>query len=215
MVTGLRRGRSGRLVGNAIVSRWPIDVTTTTDLPCDDPLPKVLLHARTAGIDVSTAHLTADPAAAPVREAQALLVDEAVRASTDPASSMPPILTGDLNAPPTATGVAFLRGETALAGRGTFFQDAWEVAGDGTQGITWDHRNPLTPPAHLMDARCDFVLVGMPRIPIGWSTGAREGDLPTGQVVAASVVCDRPLTGTFASDHYGVLADICWPDRPA
>lgn len=38
-------------------------------------------------------------------------------------------------------------------GKDTFFQDAWEVGGDGTAGITWDHHNPLTPPIYLVDAR--------------------------------------------------------------
>jgi endonuclease/exonuclease/phosphatase family metal-dependent hydrolase len=205
---------AGRQFGNAILSCWPIEASTTFDLPCGDAHPKVLVHARTGGIDVYSAHLTADPAAAPVRDRQALLVDDAVRASCDPASALPPILAGDFNAGPRASAVAFLRGEVTLEGRGTFFQDAWDVAGDGGPGHTWDHRNPLTPPAYLMDARCDYVFVGVPRVPIGWSTGAREDVAPAGQVVAARLVCHRSVTGVFASDHYGILAEICWPEPP-
>ena len=59
----------------------------------------------------------------------------------------------------------------SLLGRSAFFQDAWEVAGDGT-GITWDHANPLTPPAYCCDARCDYVFVGAPMVSVGWSSGA-------------------------------------------
>jgi hypothetical protein len=89
------------------------------------------------------------------------------------------------------------------------------VAGDGSPGRIWDHRNPLTPPAYLMDGRCDYIFVGVPRVPIGWSTGAREDVAPVGQVVAARLVCQRPMTGVNASDHYGVLAEICWREPNA
>ena len=81
-----------------------------------------------------------------MREAQALAVDEFIRATADPASGIPRVLAGGFNAPPRAWAIAFLRGECWLPGRSAFFQDAWQVAGDGT-GITWDHANPLTPPA--------------------------------------------------------------------
>lgn len=211
---GSRGDLSGRGFGNAVLSRWPIDVTSTHDLPCDDAFPRVLLHARTAGIDIFCVHLTADVAAAPVREEQVLLVDHLIRTHADPSSPLPPVLAGDFNAPPSAAAIGFLRGELALRNRGTFFQDAWAVAGDGvTPGNTWDHRNPLAPPTYLMDSRCDYIFVGLPKVPIGWSTGAHEHDLPVGQVVAARLVCHRPITGMYASDHYGLVAEICWPER--
>jgi len=206
---------SGRRFGNAVLSRWPIETSSTVDLPCDDPHPRVLVHASTGGIDVYSAHLTADPAAAPTRDRQVLLLDDVVRASADPDSPLPPIVAGDFNAGPRASAIAFLRGEAALAGRGTFFQDAWDVGGAGGPGHTWVRDNPLTPPAHLFDARCDYIFVGPPKVPIGWSTGAREDVPPVGQVVAARLVCHHSRTGVYASDHYGVLAEICWPERRA
>ena len=210
---GSRVDRSSRRFGNAVLSRWPIDATATHDLPCGDAFPRVLLHARTAGIDVFCVHLTADVAAAPVREEQVLLVDDLIRTAADPGSPLPPVLAADFNAPPSAAAIGFLRGELALRNRGTFFQDAWEVAGGGTCGNTWDHLNPLTPSAYLMDSRCDYIFVGIPKVPIGWSIGAHEDDLPVGQVVAARLVCHQPMTGVYASDHYGVVAEICWPER--
>jgi len=50
-------------------------------------------------------------------------------------------------------------------------------------------------------------------VPVGWSSGARADLAPAWQVTAARIVCDRPLTGHMASDHYGVFAEICWPGR--
>ena len=203
----------GCLKGNAVLSRWPIEHQAQSRLQCRDPWPKVLLHVRTAGIDVYCVHLTAALDGAAVREAQVLAVDEFIRASADPASALPPVLAGDFNAGPRASAIAFLRGECPLLGRSAFYQDAWAVAGQGP-GITWDHANPLTPPAYCYDARCDYVFAGAPKVPAGWSSGARADAAPAGQVTAARIVCDRPLTGHMASDHYGVLAEICWPGRP-
>jgi endonuclease/exonuclease/phosphatase family metal-dependent hydrolase len=150
---------------------------------------------------------------AAVREAQVLAVEEFTRSTADPASALPPVLAGDFNAGPRASAIAFLRGECPLGGRSAFYQDAWAVAGGGP-GITWDHANPLTPPAYCYDARCDYIFAGTPKVAVGWSSGARTDLAPAGQVTAARIVCDRPLTGHLASDHYGVLAEICWPSRP-
>ena len=206
-------GPDGYLSGNAVLSRWPFEHEGQSRLGCEDAWPKMLLHVRTAGLDIYCVHLTAALDGAAVREAQVLAIDDFIRATADPRSALPPVLGGDFNAAPRAAAIAFLRGESSLGGRSAFYQDAWAVAGNG-HGITWDHANPLTPPAYCYDARCDYVFVGTPKVPVGWTSGAREDLAPAGQVTAARVVCDRPLTGRMASDHYGVLAEICWPDRP-
>lgn len=211
-LAGVENG-DGELSGNAVLSRWPIEHEGQSRLECEDDWPKVLLHVKTAGIDVFCVHLTAALDGAGVREAQVVAVDEFIRANADRASTLPPLLAGDFNAGPRASAIAFLRGECSLLRRSAFYQDAWSVAGDGP-GITWDHKNPLTPPAYCYDARCDFVFVGAPKVPVGWSSGARVDLAPAGQVTAARIVCDRPVTGHMASDHYGVLAEICWPCRP-
>jgi endonuclease/exonuclease/phosphatase family metal-dependent hydrolase len=210
---GVEEGDHRRISGNAVLSRWPIEHQAQWRLECRDAWPKVLLHVRTAGIDVYCVHLTAALDGAAVREAQVLVVDEFIRATADPASALPAVLAGDFNAGPRASAIAFLRGECSLLGRSAFYQDAWAVAGDGP-GITWDHANPLTPPAYCYDARCDYIFAGVPKVPVGWTSGAREDLAPAGQVTAARIVCDRPLTGHMASDHYGVLAELCWPGRP-
>jgi endonuclease/exonuclease/phosphatase family metal-dependent hydrolase len=206
-------GPDGHLSGNAVLSRWPIEHEGQARLECADAWPKVLPHVRTCGLDIYCAHLTAALDGAAVREAQVLVIDDFIRATADPGSSLPPVLAGDFNAGPRSSAIAFLRGECPLRGRSAFFQDAWAVAGDGP-GVTWDHANPLTPPAYCYDARCDYVFAGAPKVPVGWSSGASEELAPAGQVTAAQLVCDRPLTGQLASDHYGVLAEICWPGRP-
>lgn len=161
---GVQEGGYRHVSGNAVLSRWPIEHEAQSRLECQDTWPKVLLHVRTAGIDVYCVHLTAALDGAAVREAQVLAVDEFIRATADPASVLPPVLAGDFNAGPRASAIGFLRGERSLLGRSAFYQDAWAVAGDGP-GITWDHTNPLTPSAYCYDARCDYVFVGGPEGP--------------------------------------------------
>ena len=200
------------LSGNAVMSRWPIETCDSEQLACADVRPKILIHVRTAGLDVFCVHLASDPAGAAVREQQALFIDEWIR-SRSQTSLLPPILAGDFNAPPGAGSIRFLRGESSLDGRGTFYQDAWAVAGEGT-GVTWDHRNPHVPPAYLFDARIDYVFVGLPTVPIGWSGGGNPEVVPVGQVVGAYLACNTALTGTYASDHFSVVADIRCPNLP-
>jgi hypothetical protein len=68
------------------------------------------------------------------------------------------------------------------------------IARDGP-GITWDHANPLTPPAYCYDACYDYIFVGAPKVPVGWNSEARGDLAPAGQVTAAWIVCDHLLAG--------------------
>jgi endonuclease/exonuclease/phosphatase family metal-dependent hydrolase len=77
-----------------------------------------------------------------------------------------------------------------------YFQDAWRVAQGAGPGWTWDNRNSFAAAEHEPDRRIDYIFVGHVR---------PEG---TGRVETSRVVCDRSITGTFASDHFGLAADI-------
>ena len=51
----------------------------------------------------------------------------------------------------------------------------------------------------------------------GWIAEHAAGDWRpggAGRVVAASLAFHEPLTGTLASDHYGLCVDVIWPTRP-
>lgn len=85
----------GCLSGNVVLSRWPIEHQQQSRLECDDNWPKVLLHARTAGLDVYCVHLYSALDGAAVREAQVLFVSDFVQATADPGAVLPPILAGD------------------------------------------------------------------------------------------------------------------------
>jgi len=189
---------NGAWFGNGILSRWPIDGSLVTPLPAldQDDEGRVLLHARTHDLDVYCVHLNWQYHHGFIREAQVLRVVEEVEAGADPASPLPPILGGDFNADPDSNEIRFLCGLASLEGRSTYFQDAWRVAGGAGPGYTWDNRNAFAALEREPDGRIDYIFVGWRR------------DDGSGRVESARVVCDRSLTGSLASDHFGVVADI-------
>ncbi|MEM8906044.1 MAG: endonuclease/exonuclease/phosphatase family protein [Actinomycetota bacterium] len=209
--------------GSMILSRWPIDEHEFVRLPlADDPsgftsgVPFELLAVRTAGLDVFSVHLAAAPHEAHHRRVQVLAIDEFVRGWRGhrdtmtsfgaPRPEMPAILCGDFNAEPESDEIRFLSSLTVLDGRTTFWQDAWRVAGDGGPGLTQDWRtNPIAEAMNVHRKRIDYVFVG--------DAFQRAGG--AGRVVRCEVVCDEPRTGVVSSDHFGVMADVVWPTRPA
>jgi endonuclease/exonuclease/phosphatase family metal-dependent hydrolase len=208
--------------GSMILSRWPIDEHEYVRLPLADgaegiaaSVPFELLCARTADLDVFSAHLSAAPTEADHRRVQALAIDGHVRrwrgdrdtlvSFGTPRPAMPAVLCGDFNAEPDSDEIRYLTSLAMLDGRTSFWQDAWRVAGDGGPGLTQDWRtNPIAAAMNVHRKRIDYVFVGDP---FQRSRGA-------GRVLHCEVVFDRPRTGIVASDHAGVLADIVWPTRP-
>jgi endonuclease/exonuclease/phosphatase family metal-dependent hydrolase len=207
-------------VGSAILSRWPIeavelmrlpvskDEAGPTHLPRDFRLPPglpfELLHGRTAGIDIYSAHLQPQPQQGYHRVRQVLFIDDAVRRTCDPSSSMPPILCGDFNAEPGSDEIRYLTGQTVVDGRSAYFQDAWAVIHD-RGGVTQDPANDLYAQLNTPRKRIDYVFVGDPFLRPG---GA-------GRVLRTELAFNEPRTGTLASDHYGLSVDVAWPDRPS
>ena len=217
--------------GSAVLSRWPIDDAAYHRLPIDDEaaggdpfvtdVPWELFHVRTAGLDVFSCHLAAAPRDGLHRRRQVVAIDEAVAAATVDGDAgpggaratpgrrragMPPVLCGDFNAEPDSDEVRFLAGFTPLAGRTTFYQDAWRVAGDGGPGHTQDWRtNPTAAALNVHRKRIDYVWVGDPF--------QRHGS--AGRVLSARLAFHESRTGVLASDHSGLVVEVAWPDRPA
>ncbi len=99
----------------------------------------------------------------------------------------------------------FWRGRASLEGASVCFQDAWETVHPGDPGPTFDARNPLVRAGEVATAvsrRIDVVLV-------------RSGiHGPTLQVRSCARVLDEPVGGVWASDHFGVVADLDLPASP-
>jgi endonuclease/exonuclease/phosphatase family metal-dependent hydrolase len=207
---GVLSGRAGTraedpktLIGNAVLSRWPIAGVAHADLP---PPPagkpdgrRVLLAAldTPAGrLPFFTTQLSAFPGRSALRCAQVRRIAEFVAAHT-PDAGLPPVVTGDLNAVSESDEVRLLEGFlTEPAVPDLLLVDAWRYAAPDDRGITWSRANPHASVTGEPDARIDYVLVGMPR-----GGGAAL-------VTGARVVGDRPRDGVWPSDHAAVVADL-------
>ena len=109
------------------------------------------------------------------------------------------VLAGDFNATPDSAGVRFWRGLQSLSGTSVCYRDAWESAHPGDPGHTFAPSNPLVTggdwPLEL-GRRIDYVMV-------------RCGHYgPTLDVASCEQIFDEPVSGVWASDHFGVIANF-------
>jgi endonuclease/exonuclease/phosphatase family metal-dependent hydrolase len=187
----------GGRFGNAVLSRRPIEATAQADLPyLPDELevPRVVLHARTGGVDVFCTHLSWQLHDAALRERQVVELMRFVAERTDPAAPLGPVVAGDFNAEPDSTAIRYLCGLASIDGASTYLQDAWRLAGDGGPGFTWSDGNPHAARDAEPERRLDYVFSGF------------HGTSGCGRPLECCVVADRPVDGVWPSDHYGVLA---------
>jgi endonuclease/exonuclease/phosphatase family metal-dependent hydrolase len=198
--TMLAHDGEGSAFGNLIASRWPVLSSEVRPLPGkhgEEPRSVLgaLIDTPTGVLPLLTTHLDWQFDHGWVRERQVRAIDTFARELTKRAD-LPPILTGDFNAHPDSAEMRFLRGLASLDGSSTYFQDAWEVAGAGGPGFTWDNRNRFAAHGHEPDRRIDYILVGPAD-----SSGR-------GRVEAAWLAFEEPVGDLFASDHFGVVAEV-------
>jgi endonuclease/exonuclease/phosphatase family metal-dependent hydrolase len=191
----------GERWGNAALARWPIARSQVFDLPRGGTDEKrTLLFAEVeapfGAVPFFVTHLNWKFDEGHVREAQLHEIVLRIE-SLATANGFPAILVGDFNAEPDADEIRFLRGLTSLGGpRRVYFQDAFPLAGDGSPGFTFAGRNPFAGPLREPDRRIDYVFI---RGRDERSRGAPE---------EARVCFDQAAEGTFASDHFGVVATL-------
>jgi endonuclease/exonuclease/phosphatase family metal-dependent hydrolase len=121
------------------------------------------------------------------------------------AQDRPAVVLGDFDATPDAASMLFWRGRRSLDGISVCFQDAWETARPHEPGFTFSAENPLVRQGEVATAvsrRIDYVLV----------RAGRHGALL--QVLGCERLLDEPVDGVWASDHYGVVADLAAPSHP-
>jgi len=194
--------------GVSIASRWPIDAVHEVDLN---------VTSRTADFACTTlvAEIAAPEPYGPLvfvdhvpnwqlafereRELQALA---AARFVEELAGDRHVIFAGDFTSDPDSAGVRFLTGRQSLDGTSVCYRDAWESAHPGERGETFTPRNPLVYDWDWPFRRLDYVLV---------RCGEHGG--PTLAISSCEVVFDEPVDGVWASDHFGVVADLEPPPR--
>jgi endonuclease/exonuclease/phosphatase family metal-dependent hydrolase len=185
-----RIGDSSVAVGNALLSREPLEEPAVLELPGVEG--RNALYALTGGIPFFTTHLEAPLHASAVRCAQVRALAGFV---AERPHSHPPLVTGDFNAVPDSDELRLFSGvRTAPAVPGLTLIDAWEYA--DTAGPTWDAANPYVAKTFTPSARVDYIHVGPPK------AGGR------GRVTGVRRTGDAPVDGVWPSDHAAVLAVI-------
>jgi endonuclease/exonuclease/phosphatase family metal-dependent hydrolase len=194
--------RATAMIGNALLSRWPVVEQG------GQPLPNLLgtpghrqglwavLAAPFGRLPVIATHLAYrfDESAVRQQQVRALLA-LADRLRSDKAGDPPVILCGDLNAVPDSDELRLLTGRSEAPVPGLVFNDCWpQVRPDA--GHTWVRRNPYLRNSVWPERRLDYVLVSWPR------------PAPLGNPVEAFLVGDGPIDGLWASDHLGVAVDF-------
>jgi endonuclease/exonuclease/phosphatase family metal-dependent hydrolase len=200
-------------VGGTLATRWPHRVITEIDLRISDRSRDTLPWCATVVVELATPvgpvvvahHKPSWPFPFELeREQQALL---AARVLEDHVGSRDThvVVLGDFDATPDSASMLFWRGRRPAEGMSVCYQDAWEYAHPGEPGHTFELANPLVREGEVATAvsrKIDHILV-------------RSGlHGPTLRVADCRRILDGPVDGVWASDHYGVLADLVLPDPP-
>ncbi|MEU1573281.1 endonuclease/exonuclease/phosphatase family protein [Streptomyces collinus] len=138
------------------------------------------------------------------RELQALATARLVESVMAERSLPHAVLLGDFDATPQAASLRFLQGLQSLDGLSVCFQDAWSTVHPGEPGPTFSSANPLVRQGDMPEAadrRIDYIMIRCG--PHG----------PTLRITSCRRILAGPVNGVYASDHYGLVADLSLPDH--
>ncbi len=112
------------------------------------------------------------------------------------------MLVGDLDAEPDATSIRFWCGRQSLGGMSVCYRDAWQSTHPHEPGDTFTPDNPLMALANWdwPFRRIDYLFV---------RCGEHGG--PTLRISSCQRVFDEPTGEVWASDHFGLVADLAIP----
>jgi endonuclease/exonuclease/phosphatase family metal-dependent hydrolase len=211
------RGEDG--IGISTASRWPILKARELDLrlrpnTATGTAPTALLveiDVPGVGSVVFVNHIRSwQPRLAADRERQAVMLADALdrypvpeEAAAAGKHGLPHVIVaGDMDADPASTSIRFWTGRHAIDGRSVCYRDAWEATHGSAAGETFTPDNPLMQDPDWPFRRIDYILVRC----------ADHGG-PTLLITGADRLFDQPEGGVWASDHFGVWADLSLPPR--
>ena len=197
-----RPGGEPQRFGNAILSRWPVEVLEQITLSgVDDQVSHrtalaVRVESPSGPWVVIVTHLAWQYDQSALRQRQLGEIAElAAKHRGDPKTDSPVILGGDFNAVPESDEVRRLTGLSTPYVDGLVFTDSWAAVGSGP-GHTWTRENPHSAEAVWPRRRLDYIFVAWPR------------PKPLGNPLSATLVGVEARTGQVGSDHYGVLVEL-------
>jgi endonuclease/exonuclease/phosphatase family metal-dependent hydrolase len=206
-------GRGGDIEdgqGISIASRWPIrevwepdlNVTPRTDdfacgaiiaeVLAPDPVGTLLFVNHLPNWQLTHEH---------ERELQTVIVGRAIEEITEGHGLRHAVLAGDLDATPEAASVRFWHGRQSLGGMSVCYRDAWGSTHPGEPGHTFTAENPL-----VTAKNWDWELELGRRIDHIFVRCSAHG--PTLDIRACERIFDEPVDSVWASDHFGMIADL-------
>lgn len=197
--------------GAAIASRWPIETVREVDLnltprsagfPCVTLIARVLAPEPIGPVLVAN-HLPSWQVDYELeRELQTVAAARAIE-ELAPDHAAHVLLLGDLDADPDAASTRFLAGKQSLGGMSVCYQNVWDVMHPGEPGETFTPSNPLVVDRDWPYRRIDHIFV---------RCGEHGGT--TLRIAACGRIFDQPIGGVWASDYFGVVADLEVPVDP-
>jgi endonuclease/exonuclease/phosphatase family metal-dependent hydrolase len=198
-----RLGDRSVSVGNAILSRWPIERQCQCVLPGapDDRGRTALLALITtpAGtVPFVSTQLSSAIGHSALRSAQVRALTHLITEHSPKGAS--PVVTGDFNAEPDSDEIRLLGGhKTPPAVPDLVLLDSWRYADPSDPGWTWDRTNPAVRATGEPDARIDYIFLGY-----------RLSGAPAARVRSAWIAGKEPIDGIWPSDHAAVVAELEW-----
>lgn len=119
------------------------------------------------------------------------------------------VMVGDLDADPESASIRFWCGRQSLYGISVCYRDAWESRHDKSAGQTFTPENPtvtdevvksMRPFRDWPFRRIDYIFLRF---------GAHGGN--AFDIISCERIFDRPMQGVWASDHFGLTADLAQP----
>lgn len=144
------------------------------------------------------------------RELQAVLAARFIEEQVERAPRQV-VLVGDFDAGPDAASIRFWCGRQSLGDIGVCYRDAWESAHGDDFGHTFTPASPVVknqvvkkmrPFRDWPFRRIDYIFVRL---------GAHGGQAM--DVAACARIFDNPVGGVWASDHFGLVADLTMPEH--
>jgi endonuclease/exonuclease/phosphatase family metal-dependent hydrolase len=200
-----QQARDAQGMGITIASRWSVTEVRELDLhltprtgafPCTTLVAEIAAPAPVGQLLFVNHFPSYQPELEHERQLQAVAAARFI-GEVQAARQMPVIVAGDLDADPSAGSIRFWTGREALDGMSVCYRDVWEAAHPDEPGDTFTSNNPLRSAREWPFRRIDYILVGR-----------NSSNRPLLAIRGARLVFDAPIDGTWASDHFGVLADL-------
>jgi endonuclease/exonuclease/phosphatase family metal-dependent hydrolase len=209
-----QKSRDPQGMGISLASRWPLEVVRELDLN---------VTSRCAGFPAGAlvAEVQAPEPFGSIlfvnhfphwqlnfereRELQAVVVARFIEEEAQRAARQV-VLVGDFDADPDAASVRFWSGRQSLGDMSVCYRDAWESTHTGDPGHTFTPASPVVKNEVVKDMRpfrdwpfrrIDYIFVRF---------GAHGGQAL--DILASARVFDKAIDGVWASDHFGLVADL-------